>query len=260
MVCLVAPDTQSAIQQLQQLNCFLITSTGRTATKWLATLLNQAEGAYVEHEPMLNEQDYHSEAILSPNKALSYIRDFRVREMALRVREQNPIVYGEVNSSLRFHIKAIQTVLPSLGIIHLVRDGREVVRSVINRRIQRSRGQAYHSIQPPVVDEFSARWDRLSVFEQTCWGWQYENSCLRENIQSCVRFEDLRSSFELLTEQVLVSLGLTLNQDVWEKSIRQPINITQEYSFPHWKDWSSEMKEQFRCICGREMEIYGYAV
>ncbi len=48
----IAPDEEKAIRAFRRANPFVIVSTGRTATKWLARLLNRADGAYVAHEPV----------------------------------------------------------------------------------------------------------------------------------------------------------------------------------------------------------------
>jgi len=255
-----APSLDTSLRQLQQHSLFLIVSTGRTGTRWLAHLLNQADGAYVVHEPVPHEQHLHARAICHPETAITYLRTFRLREMAVRVREHNPDIYGEVNSALRFYLPALKQLLPSLRIIHLVRDGRDVVRSIYNRRLKSKKNPLYDKIVPPALDAYASRWHTLSAFEKVCWGWQAENQFMRENTAWCAKFEDITRSYELLSSQVLAPLGLSLKKELWERSVQTPLNATQQYSFGAWKTWTQEQQDIFLRMCSTEMLAYGYCL
>jgi hypothetical protein len=254
----VAPDLEQSIQVLMQHKPFLITSTGRTATRWLAKLLNKAENAYVVHEPVPREQDLHVEAILEQDNTMRYLREFRLREMALRIHEHKAARYGEVNSFLRFHIKALQELIPELRIIHLVRDGRDVVRSVLNRRLNGAKNSPYYSLRPPVLDEYTARWEDLTLFERVCWGWQGENRYMREHIILRARLEDITSSYDLLRQQILEPLGLFVDKQFWNNATKKPTNVTRKYTVSPWSEWTSVEREQFIRICGAEMSACRY--
>ncbi len=255
-----APGAQEAITDLTFRNPFLIVSTGRTATKWLAAILDQACGAYVVHEPVPQEEYYHAQAISYPAATKPYLYEFRIREMALRIREHNPMVYGEVNSVLRFHITALQEIIPAMKIIHLVRDGRDVVRSVFNRRIKARKTPLYDKITPPILDKFSSQWHTLTAFEKICWGWKAENQFMRENTKLRARFEDITASYPLFSQQILRPLGLSLKEELWRQTVRRPVNATKKYVVGSWDDWTDEQQQQFTSICGSEMQEYGYEI
>jgi len=254
----IAPDLEKALIEIKSRNPFLITSTGRTATKWLAALLHTADGACVVHEPVPNEQYFHVQAICAPETAAAYLTEFRLREMALRICEQDPAVYGEVNSALRFHIKALKELVPEFRLIHLVRDGRDVVRSVLTRRNGSRRLKQYNQLKPPIIDEHTARWDKLTEFEKVCWGWQCENRLMREHMPLHARFEDIVSSYELFAQQILEPLGLNIEKRVWESAVQRPANETKRYAVESWNDWPREQKDRFIRMCGKEMKKYGY--
>lgn len=241
---------------------FFIVSTGRTGTKWLASVLNYSDKALVEHEPIPTESWAHKEAVRDLNAAARYIKEFRRKEIYLRVagRRSSIETYGEVNGTLRRHIEPILEYIPGVVLLHLVRDGRDVVRSIVSRRTYSGNHPVYHDFQPPIVDEYSERWNELSEFEKVCWLWQWENRYMRQHIDQCARFEDILSSYTLFRKQILEPLGLEAEETIWQAAVQRPKNITREYTIGPWEDWTPEQREQFICICGEEMQEYGYII
>jgi hypothetical protein len=260
LVTRFSPSSHKALNELKHANIFFIVSTGRTGTQWLANLLNKAAGTYVVHEPVPNEWHNHAQVIMQPETAQEYLYTYRFREIALRMHEHPSQIYGEVNSALRFHICALRELLPKCKIIHLVRDGRAVVRSVMNRRLSSHRTPLYTQITPPIDDEYTARWHELSDFEKVCWGWQAENRFMRLNTELRARFEDITTSYELFSQQILKTLGLLIEEKTWLASLRVPMNQTKNHLMEPWKHWTREQKIQFITICSREMSHYGYEV
>jgi hypothetical protein len=253
---------QKIFQWLSTRQIFFVVSTGRTGTKWLAELLNQHTDALVEHEPVPTEQLAHKTALLNGVTSDNYIKKFRLKEIYIRVAKEHPDLktYGEVNGALRRHIVPIRKYVPNVKLIHLVRDGRDVVRSVVSRGTFSGRHPVYYDFRPPIVDEYSKRWEVLPEFEKTCWIWQWENAYMRQHITHCARFEDITSSYDLFNKQILKPLDLDLRENVWKKEANRPQNVSLKYVLGKWDQWTSEQKEQFAHICGKEMEHYGYEI
>jgi hypothetical protein len=241
---------------------FFIVSTGRTGTKWLAELLNRHTEALVEHEPVPIEQLAHKAAIHNAVIAEKYVKKFRLKEIYLRVGKKHPdlTMYGEVNGALRRHIVPIAKHIPKVKIIHLVRDGKDVVRSVVSRGSFSGRHPVYHDFRPPKIDDYSERWERLSEFEKTCWIWQWENEYMRQHIDNCARFEDITSSYDFFKKQILEPLYLDLQENVWKIQAQRRQNVSSRYALGKWDEWTSEQKNQFAHICKKEMEHYGYKI
>ncbi|MDA3792459.1 MAG: hypothetical protein PF545_02225, partial [Elusimicrobia bacterium] len=80
---------------------FFILSIGRSGTKFLADLLNKAQGVYIVHEPVRDDFQAYQDAFHSEEKARDYSRHFRKKEIYLRARKKGIKSYGEVNSLLR---------------------------------------------------------------------------------------------------------------------------------------------------------------
>lgn len=243
---------------LSERELFLVVSTGRTGTKWLSGLLARMADAVVEHEPVPRETWAHREATEHPDAAARYVERFRLKEIYLRARARDPLVYGEVNGALRRHVDALREAVPTLRLVHLIRDGRDVVRSLVSRETWSSEHPVYGGFRPPPVDDLARSWDRRSPFERACWIWQWENAFIRERIPDCARLEDIVSSYAAFEEQVLTPLGLALDESTWREARNSVVNRTPRHGLPHWEDWPAERKATFQRICGDEMARYGY--
>lgn len=245
---------------LAERNVFLVVSTGRTGTRWLAGLLARVPGARVEHEPVPVETWAHREAMEDPVAARRYVDGFRLKEIYLRARSQDPVVYGEVNGILRRHVDALRAAVPGLRLVHLVRDGRDVVRSLVSRGTWAGEHPVYGGFTPPPVDDIARSWGDRSSFERACWIWTWENAHMRERIPDLARLEDITGSYQAFHRQILEPLGLELDEAVWREARNAVENKTRSHAMPAWDGWSSEQKSTFRRICGEEMARYGYHV
>jgi len=241
----------------REMNIFFILGIGRSGTKFLAYLLNMADNAVVYHEPF-DESIPYQEAYQNPDAAEKYIRDFRMKEIYLRVHKHSVNTYGEVNSYLRRHCEAIKKLIPNVKLIHLVRDGRDVVRSMYSRMTMKPWTYTTRYIYPLPDDPWRDQWDRMSRFEKLCWYWATENKYLRKCINKFVRFEDIIRDYTYFKKNVLEYLNLDIPREIWEREVNRPKNITIAHKLPHWSEWSSELIEAFKRICGDEMKIYGY--
>ena len=76
--------------------------------------------------------DAYRRAFFRPEDAERYIASFRKKEMYLRTRLADFTIYGEVNSLLRRHLHALSHHFPAAGFLHMVRDGRDVVRTMMS--------------------------------------------------------------------------------------------------------------------------------
>jgi hypothetical protein len=237
---------------------FFVLAIGRSGTKFLAELLNQSSDVCVVHEPVPEDFMAHQKAFHSKEEADRYIHQFRRKDIYLRVREQRVATYGEVNSLLRRHCNALERAFPDATLLHLVRDGRDVVRSMMSRKTMTSEDPNTALIFPTDQDPCRDEWRTMSRFERLCWYWQVENRYLRHNIQRCVRFENLVTDYDYFREKLLSPIGIGLSLEKWQAATRVPKNVTDRYRIPHWTQWDSQTMAAFRRICEEEMAHYGY--
>jgi hypothetical protein len=258
----LAKTTEDEIEAwAEALEVFFILSVGRSGSMFLANLLNQAPESQVCHEPTRADFAAYVEAFYDENAAIDYLQRFRKKEIYLRIREENPRTYGEVNTNMRRHCNALEQEFPNLTLIHLVRDGRDVVRSMMSRRTFQPWDPVTSQIHPLDVEgEWAKTWPQMKRFEKACWYWMIENRFLRRRIGRVTQFERLISDYGYFASHLLAPLGLTISQSEWEVAKRRPKNVTRQYQIPHWSEWDDEKKQAFEKICGAEMRANGYAI
>lgn len=244
----------------REVNVFFVLALGRSGTAFLAHLLNQVAGAHVVHEPIGEDFIAHQHAFHDPDAARRYVRRFRKKDVFLRTRSAQPpmTTYGEVNSALRRHARALADAFPGAALFHLVRDGRDVVRSMSARRTMTPEDKNTSMIRPRPDDPWADQWAQMDRFARLCWYWQVENAYLRQNIERTVQFEAVLASYDYFCEHLLEPAGLQLPPSVWEEAVNRPRNVTKEHALPPWEQWTPAQKETFRAICGEEMRKNGY--
>ena len=168
----------------------VVTGCGRSGTHWLANVLTHVFGPQeVAFEPV--EYQNYSGVV--------------------------------VDSRLRWHMDHIQ--LGSRRIVHLVRDGRDVVRSLHkwyrnNHHWERSRFLGTGRMSSGAGDTVS--------FEECCGEWAHAIEIM--GTRRVMRLEDLTT----------------------------PQNAQTKHTLPHYSEWDDELTEIFWDICGEHMKRMGY--
>lgn len=242
-------------------NIFFVLGVGRSGTKFLANLLNNDDRALVLHEPVRADFRAVVAAHKSSEAAGRYIMRFRKKKIYCLIRTRGIGIgtYGEVNSALRFHARALKDSLPDAKLMHLARDGRQVVRSIMGRGHYTGDGIGHHSIFPAAYDPLSQTWGDLSRFEKVCWLWADGNRRVREQVPRLVRFEDLTNDYMYFRQNVAEPLSIFVNREEWIEAINNPMNTSRHYTIPDWTEWDSDLTDCFWAICGDEMAALGYA-
>ena len=241
-------------------NFFFILGFGRSGTAFMANLLNQAQGAYVFHEPTFEDFFAHRNAHYSQSSARRYMLGFRKKEIYLRMQNIPSGIYGEVNGNLRCHAQAIRETFSGEPVIHLVRDGRDVIRSHMSRRTMTYKNPFSMSIHPTEMDPWKAKWNEMDRFSRICWYWQEENARLRKAVGKTVQFEKIVSSYDYFYAEILEPCNISVDKENWVSTIGSPRNITEKFQMPKWDGWTPQQKKTFIDICGDEMEECGYSV
>jgi hypothetical protein len=240
-------------------SAFFFVGVGRSGTMLLSKLLDQAPGAAVFHEPIPEDAASFVEAQNSPTAALRYVETFRRARMYELTVGRGATVYGEANSYLRFHAHALRACFPSAKILHLVRDGRDVVRSIMSMGHYTDTALERHfHLEPGPDDPLRPVWNDLSRFEKICWLWSDANRRLRDGVDGVVRFEDLVGDYEYFRDHVETALGLGIGEASWRRTVQTPVNASARFDLAHWTEWEDRLREAFERICGEEMRRLGY--
>ena len=175
---------------------------GRSGTGWVATALWECAGLDARHEWM--------------------------------GRRPGPGYGGvEVNSYLRAWVPELRTRWPSAVLVHLVRDGRDVVRSVMSRH--------------PGPLSFRRRAAR----------WAYLNRRLMD-LPHRFRLEDLTAHYHVFRQLALLLGAKDVDEGRWFRLARQRVNSTERHTFPAVLDWPPERRADFWDEAGATMTELGY--
>jgi hypothetical protein len=237
---------------------FFILAIGRSGTTFLAHLLNMSSNAVVFHEPIRSDVDAYRRGFFSPDDAERYIASFRKKEMYLRTRKKDFTVYGEVNSLLRRHYHPLRRHFPAAGFLHLVRDGRDVVRTMMSTDALKPGFMWTWWLRPHESDPFFSQWSTMDRFAKLCWYWRVENHHLRTSIGNTVKFEDVTRNYGCFEQRILHPFGLRIAESLWMQQTAVQRNPTSRYTLPHWREWDAERTRTFETICGDEMRANGY--
>jgi len=251
---LTAPRLDEALAMLKARRLFLVSSTGRTGTTWLATLLNRVEDCHVVHEPVPLEQCAHVQALQDQDSVREYIDDFRIREVAWRLKDDACNTYGEVNGALRRHVEYLREVLPHLHVVHLIRDPRDVIRSMLNRAALAANDKVYAELEYPANISHAA-WIDMDRFAKLCWLWSEDNAYLRLHADGRAYFEEITQNFDSFRAQILEPLGLRCTKAMWAEHRRVGRNETVSRD-DQYEAWTQQQNTTFEQFVGPELEHY----
>jgi len=234
-----------------------IVSTGRTGTGFLTRLFDQGiPGAFSLHEPKPAFRR-RSRAWMGRGATAAETRRFR-RTRDRFLREGDGSLYVENNYQLFAAIPMIRAVYPAAKVIHVVRDGRPVTTSYLNRW----RYITSDHITPADVpgDPARERWESWSPVEKLAWYWTTVNRHVRaQDPDLVVRFEEMFDADRSGLWKLLDFLDVAYDRDRVLALAGDRVNTNRTEFFPEYEQWPPHWKEQFWAVAGGAMEEFGYA-
>lgn len=233
-----------------------VVSTGRTGTGFLTRLFDRGiPDAFSLHEPKPAFRR-RSRAWMGRKATSAERRRFkRTRDRFLRRGEGS--LYVENNYQLFSAIPMIREVYPDAKIIHVVRDGRPVTTSYLNRyRYIRS-----EHITPANLPEDPARadWESWTPVQKLAWYWMTVNRCVaRQGPDLVVRFEELFDAERSGLWKLLDFLEVDYDRERVRQLAGERVNTNRMEFFPEYDLWPPHWKEQFWSIAGEAMAEFGY--
>jgi hypothetical protein len=175
----------------------------------------------------------------------------------------------DINGYLQNSVSELQSVFRPEQIFHLVRDPREVVRSIYCRRSERD----IHLLPKNRVE--IERWFDMDKFSQICWNWADTTRRLIDQGTKLVQLEKLITDYAYFKGNLLAPFGMELDRNIWSEAVNRKTNRTRsrvyrylyarlrgkDYvreSIPHYRQWSHAMQDAFSEICGDAMKSAGY--
>jgi len=255
--------------------CVFVLAQGRSGTAFLADLLDRDPRARVRHEPWPGDP-----ALLGLSRSGRFdkvVSSILEERFASLLPTCDTPIYGEVNSYLRYVAPWLRDRLGAT-LVHVVRDGRDFVRSAWIRDVQRLE-HAQLPMVPTDDDPAAERWPEMDRFQRICWIWAHTNERLARDVERWARLEDLLRDFGALREAVLEPSGITVSEHDWRECVARPRNTSASFSWRRglrrlirgtrpdapppeplgpWRSWDRERTRAFWEICGPTMERFGY--
>lgn len=240
---------------------------GRSGTTFIANLLNNVEDISVEHEFIGNREFWLLSWYLGGN---DYAQPFLERSKATIENQFNKKkLFIDVNGYLQNCVAELRIVFKPKVIFHLVRDGRDVVRSIYTRRsekdihlIPKSRNEIY-------------QWVDMDKFAQICWNWRTTTEYLLESDTKMIKFEEIIGDYGYFKNNLLDTLDVNISESLWKNRINIKHNKTSSKLYrylyakikgkefiadrlPRYENWTDRQREIFHELCGSTMNKVGY--
>ena len=240
---------------------YFVLCPARSGSKWLVNFVDQATTCRALHDWTLNhrrtEDGYELDKrtgddflglVESPNLASALIR-----QAAAHHRSILPGDVLEANVYLEPFLDELRAQIPDAELIHLHRDGRDVVRSILNRDWYDTPLDRRHRTVP------IPNWDELNQFERACWYYRYTQERLMTATKGRISFERMVSDLTYLT-RTLRELGIVVHPLLAETEFGKRIDANRRHEFPSYERWPEAYRIAFERICGEVQSALGYAV
>lgn len=249
---------------LQNAEALFVLSTGRCGTDFLHYLLKP-----------VTQMDVHHEA--EPKMAIAsrflYQNNINHRggEVAFIGARYNAIqdaylfnkIYVETNNRLTFFAPYIESLMPNAKFMHLVRHPGDFISSGMKRGYYKNdKIVDYSKIRPRESSIFQQEWDSYSRLQKIAWLWHETNLFIEDFKQKhphkvlTIKSEQLFDQPGEVGMKLLRYMGI--NDPVDFKVDLGPKNEQRTGSFPKYKDWSTEQKQQIQTLVQELAQKYNY--
>ena len=259
---------------------YFIISTGRTATKFLATYLqeNYSTKVLAMHEPtpdLLNTGIKFLRKEITKDGLLNHIKLNRSLQCK-EVNKSNPHkIYIESNNNVLTSLNELKNVFPKVKFIHVTRDPLTYVGSSLNKI---NKGKAEYTMysetdnRPRITakdyngDAYSGAWDAFSQFQKVTWYWNKTNRMILDykstnsNITT-IKYEDIffdQNNIGLY--KMLDFLGLKKEDSLDKFAINSRVNVSLGKKDLNYDNWSEEEQQFFKNVVSNTAKELNYTL
>jgi len=236
---------------LMQRPMFYVFSIPRSGTTWLSRYIAACNPEWmICHEAHVTDFQYDIIAPFRPWEADEYVNGPRHERLLTYTKRhfKDPHGYGEVTPRCRYFSAAIQRRYPHARCVHLVRDPRKAIRSLIQYGYCDENSRAHRKVAPD-----GGKWSKVN---RTAWMWAFGHQRIRTTCDPFVRFEDLLEDYDAM-DALCSMIGVESKRSVWEKWLPDRVNVSKE-TMPPWSEWPTGDREEVNRMCGSEARQYGY--
>ena len=233
---------------------------GFSGTTFLANLLNHAPDVEARHE-FFGDSVFMTLSYYQPSHPYLELRLRQQREQVL-ARFPRLHTFVDVNQCLRFSLDTVRRTLDDPLCFHLVRNGRDVVRSLYLSKMYTKGARRVWLV--PTDSATLELWRGYSQFERLCWNWNEAVNRLLEEEVNVLHLERTVSDYQYLRERLLEPSGIHLEPDVWHALKDKSLHRTRFRLKKLWRGypirlkWTPKHEASFMSICGETMRALGY--
>ena len=226
----------------------------------LARMLDQHPLCHCLHEPhpiLIKLAAEWQHGCLEADELRRYLAFKGSRMFQHRV---GPRLYGESDQKLSFLIFFLAEFGRSTKFVWLIRDGRDVVASMVARdrvytnhrsHLSGSLWYKYRLRGDRCRDVAADVWDGMTDFQKCCWSWSYANRTIARSLEDL----DARSWIQVRLEELADHLPSLLRfLDLPFYPVRVLHANASETGLRDPQAWSKEEKEAFDRWCGQGMD------
>jgi sulfotransferase family protein len=249
------------------LNYLFITGMGRSGTTFLAGLLASINNVSAHHEYIGNREYWLLSWYMDGGPYKIPFLEYQKQKIDAMCKNKKWFI--DVNSYLQYSSPELEQVFSTKNILHLVRDPKEVIRSIYIRRNDND----IHLI--PKQEDDVRKWLTEDRFYRVCWNWKSAMSLLLQQKVPIIKFESLISDFDYLRKHLLDKYDLPLSETEWEKATETKANKTKSKAYRYlyakvkgkqfqhdtlgdYIEWPDEYKQVFDEMCGSLSIELGY--
>ncbi len=233
-------------------------STGRTGTDFFTDFFNNVvENSWSLHEPKPAFRKRGHQ--LMSREPHTYERYYFALPRQYKHARQSQEWYVETNYHLFAAIPLIREAFPGALVFHIVRDGRDVVSSWLNRwrYITNEHMTPFHIPNDPAQE----LWKGWNPLQKLAWYWKNANlHAQQQHPDMTITFEELFKTRQEVIFEILEKFdGIRYDEGKVLESLQTKVNRNKMEFFPKYDEWPQLWKAQFWEIAGETMESFGYA-
>lgn len=234
-------------------------STARSGSKWFSSILDTASSCDTKHEFTLNHYRQEEEVVaekMTGQRLHELLNDNEKIEQALlttrQLVDESDRDYAEANVYLPMVMDQLKENFPDAKLVHLYRDPKKVVRSILNRGWYDTLSDTSH----PIIS--IGNWEKLTPFEKCCHYVKYTNKQLIDVCSTKVQLEQLTKDADYV-EQFLKKLRVPFYPYLAKASFEKIINQNKINDFPEFEQWDIKKKQSYEQICSSIESELGYS-
>ena len=204
------------------------------------------------------EDHYLDENDLS-DEAVNYFR--KVVKGHLEIFNKSRFVNKMPHNSMR--IRYISGIFPDAKFIHIIRNPRAVINSILNRRVVENENvNDWWGVKPPNWKDYKNK----NSFKQVVNQWYYtieiinkDRKILRDDQYFEIKYEDLMDEPEMIMDEVINFAELRKSKK-FKNELFQYKNKLEDKNYKSNKKFSDGEKREIKKICNKYLVNYGYVI